>query len=266
MRGYPSFRLLIIAAAVVLASGCAGLGGRHTAGDADSLLNAVALDDVGAVRAAISRGVNPNQRIAAPGYSGGAPLLALAARGGSVQVVRYLIAAGADINARTPVNETPLMLAAYFREGEGSAAAERHDEAMRILVEAGAQLENHPHHYTPLAYAAYNNRQQALRFLIERGARVDADARNRVIYINTPLMMAAIQGHREIVRMLLRAGADPLVRVHLGSTAREFASKYRHTHVEPLIACAEALPPGRRYAQHCEGTVAALPQGGSAEP
>ena len=69
-------------------------------------------------------------------------------------------------------------------------------------------------------------------------------------------MMAAIQGHREIVRMLLRAGADPLVRVHLGSTAREFASKYRHTHIEPLIACAEALPPGRRYAQHCEGNVA----------
>ena len=42
----------------------------------------------------------------------GEPLLALAARAGSVQVVRYLISAGADINARTPVNETPLMLAA----------------------------------------------------------------------------------------------------------------------------------------------------------
>lgn len=250
MRKYPGFRLLVIVAAVAFVSGCAGLGGQY---DADGLLNAVALDDVGAVRSAVSRGVNPNQRIAAPGYSAGAPLLALAARAGSVQVVRYLISAGADINARTPVNETPLMLAAYFREGDGVSAAERHDEAMRILVEAGAQLENHPHNYTPLAYAAYNNRQRALRYLIERGARVDADASDRVIYINTPLMMAAIQGHREIVRMLLRAGADPLVRVHLGSTAREFAVKYRHSHVEPLIACAEALPPGMRYAQRCEG-------------
>lgn len=253
MRKHTGYRLLVITAAVAIISGCAGPGGQYAAGDADGLLNAVALDDVGAVRSAISRGVSPNQRIAAPGYSAGAPLLALAARGGSVQVVRYLISAGADINARTPVNETPLMLAAYFREGEGGSAAERHDQAMRILVEAGAQLENHPHHYTPLAYAAYNNRQHALRYLIERGARVDADARDRVIYVNTPLMMAAIQGHRDIVRTLLRAGADPLVRVHLGSTAREFANKYRHSHIEPLLACAEALPPGMRYAQRCEG-------------
>ncbi len=258
MRGYPGYRLLVITAVVAAISGCAGSGGQYAAGDADGLLNAVALDDVGAVRSAISRGVSPNQRIAAPGYSAGAPLLALAARDGSVQVVRYLIAAGADINARTPVNETPLMLAAYFREGEGGSESERHDQAMRILVEAGAQIENHPHHYTPLAYAAYNNRQKALRFLIEHGARVDADARDRVIYVNTPLMMAAIQGHREIVRALLRAGADPLVRVHRGSTAREFANKYRHTHIEPLLACAEALPPGIRYAQRCEGPSVAV--------
>ncbi len=259
MRGYAGFCWLIIAVVVTLTGGCAGLGGQHTAGDADSLLNAIALDDVSAVRAAIGRGVNPNQHIAASGYSGGAPLLALAARDGSVQVVRYLIAAGADINARTSVNETPLMLAAYFREGEGHLAADRHDEVLRILAEAGAYLENHPHHYTPLSYAAYNNRQRALHFLLERGARVDADAHNQVIYINTPLMMAAIQGHREIVRMLLRAGADSLVRVHLGSTAREFAAQYRHTHITPLIACAETLPPGRGYAQHCEGAVATLP-------
>lgn len=254
MREFHGIRILLIALAVALVSGCSGMGGKYTAGDADELLNAVALDDVGAVRNAVGSGLNPNLRIPAPGYSAGAPLLALAARSGSVQVVRYLISAGADINARTPVNETPLMLAAYFRDGDGdSGSADRHDEAIRILVEAGAQIENVPHNYTPLAYAAYNNRQRALRYLIERGAKLDADAQERVIYINTPLMMAAIQGHREIVRMLLRAGADPLVRVHLGSTARELAVKYRHTHVEPYLACAESLPPGMRYAQRCEG-------------
>lgn len=254
MRRMTGFRILFITLAVALTAGCGGMGGRHVAGDSEELLNAIALDDVGAVRNAVSRGLNPNLRIPAPGYSAGAPLLALAARAGSVQVVRYLISAGADLNARTPVNETPLMLAAYFREGDSeSSSSDRHDETLRILVEAGAQIENVPHNYTPLAYAAYNNRQRALRYLIERGARLDADAENRVIYINTPLMMAAIQGHREIARMLLRAGADPLVRVHLGSTAREFALKYRHSHVEPLLACAESLPPGIRFTQRCEG-------------
>lgn len=254
MRIFQGLRTLYVASLVVVVAGCGGMGGRYDAGDASELLNAVALDNVGAVRNAISNGVNPNQRIPAPGYSAGAPLLALAAREGSVQVVRYLLSAGADLNARTPVGETPLMLAAYFRQGESeTSSSERHDETVRILAEAGAQIENDPHQYTALAYAAYNNRQRAVSYLIARGAKLDADARNRVIYVNTPLMMAAIQGHREIVRTLLRAGADPMVRVHQGSTAREFAVKYRQTHVEPLLACAEALPPGMRYVERCEG-------------
>ena len=150
------------------------------------------------------------------------------------------------------------MLASYFHEDEGAKHADRHDQAVRMLFEAGAGIENDRHHYTPLAYAAYNNRLTAVRYLLDRGARVDADASGRVAYINTPLIMAAIQGHREIVRTLLHAGADPLVRVHLGNTARELAVKYRHNHIEPLLACAEFLPHGGHYARHCEGGSVAL--------
>jgi uncharacterized protein len=248
-----SARLLGGLAAALIISGCAGLGGEYRAGiDAVSLVNAIEQDDVSYVQTLVNRGtININQRIVVPVYSGGAPLIALSARAGSINMLRYLIGAGANVNARTSVNETPLMLAAYFRD-EG-AMSDRYDQAVRLLVEAGANLENEPHNYTPLAYAAYSDRQRALRYLIERGARVDADARDRLVYINTPLMMAAMQGHREAVRVLLRAGADPLVRVHHGNTAREFAQKYNHTHVEPLLACAETLPPGGRYTQYCEG-------------
>lgn len=251
MRARKALRCWLVLCAIVL-GGCAGMGGQYSAGsDADSIATAVAVDDVAAVRAMVSRGaITPDQRIRAPGYSAGAPLIVLAARDASLEVLRYLISAGANVNARTPVNETALMLAAYFRDDE--SAARQHDEAVRILVEAGAQLENTPGQYTALAYAAYNNRQQALRFLLARGARVDGDAQNRSTAVNTPLMMAALQGHQEVVRTLLRAGADPLVRIVRGSTARELAIKYNHTHVEPLLACAEALPPGVRYVQRCE--------------
>jgi len=241
-----------ILAAVILTAGCAGVGGNHRGGiDVDSMLNAISQDDVSYVQSAVSRGLNVNQRIEAPGYSAGAPMVALAARAASIQTLRFLISAGADVNARTPVNETPLMLAAYFRE-EGNSSVDRYDRAVRILIDAGAHLENEAHSYTPLAYAAYNDRQRAMQYLIERGARLDADAVNGITYINTPLMMASIQGHREAVRTLLRAGADPLVRLRGGSTARELAVKYRHTHVEPLLACAERLPTGVTYIERCD--------------
>lgn len=246
--------------AVILTAGCAGVGGNLRGGvDVDSMLNAISQDDAAYVQSAVSRGLDVNQRLEAPGYSAGAPMIALAARAASIQTLRFLISAGADVNARTPVSETPLMLAAYFRE-EGNSSADRHDQAVRILVDAGAQLENEAHSYTPLAYAAYSDRQRAMQYLIERGARLDADAVNRMTYINTPLMMASIQGHREAVRTLLRAGADPLVRLRGGSTARELALKYRHTHVEPLLACAEGLPTGVSYVERCENPrVAASP-------
>ena len=241
-------------AVALVVSGCAGIGGSSV--DAESIVNAIERDDAASLRATVSSGViSVNQRVPAAGYSAGAPLIAIAARAGSIDTLRYLISAGANLNASTPVNETPLMLAAYFRD-DGNATTDRHDAAVRLLVEAGASLENVPNSYTPLAYAAYNNRQRALRFLIDRGARLDADASGGRVYVNTPLMMATIQGHRDVVRMLLIAGADPLIRVSDGHTAREFALKYRHSHVEPMLACAENMPVGRRYSQHCEGRVA----------
>lgn len=245
-------------AAVLAISGCAGTGGDYRSGlDAETIINAIEQDDASTLRAMVGRGViNVNQRLPAPGYSAGAPLIALVARAGSIETLRYLIGAGADINASTPVNETPLMLAAYFRGDDANASVDRHDAAVRLLVESGASLENVPNNYTPLAYAAYNNRQRTLRYLIERGARLDADAHDGAVYVNTPLMMAAMQGHRDVVRVLLLAGADPLIRVRNGHTAREFAVKYNQSHVEPLLACAESLPPGMRYAQQCEGRVA----------
>ena len=152
-----------VLAAIVLTAGCAGVGSHQRGGlDVDSVLNAISMDDAAYIQSAVSRGLNVNQRVAAPGYSAGAPMIAIAARSASVQTIRFLISAGADVNARTPVNETPLMLAAYFRE-EGQSSADRHDQVVRILVEAGAHLENEAHSYTPLAYAAYSDRQRAMQ-------------------------------------------------------------------------------------------------------
>jgi ankyrin repeat protein len=115
----------------------------------------------------------------------------------------------------------------------------RHERAVKLLVEAGANLENQPYQYTPLAYAAYQGNENVVRYLVNRGARVNADAAAGGTYINTPLMMAAIQGHESIARVLLSSGADADVRVYGGHTAAEFAAKYNHHQLARLLQCAQ---------------------------
>lgn len=241
---------------VLALTGCAGLPTPGTRIDPDALRNAIVLDRVDYVRAAVeARVASVNERIPAPVYAEGTPLITIAARAGSVGTVGYLIAAGADLNARTPANETALMLAAYFREdgaGSGRAAFERHERVARMLVEAGAVLENEPHNYTPLAYAAYQGHDHMIRYLIKLGARVDADASPGYAYVNTPLMMAAMQGNQSSAVLLLRAGADARIRVQDGHTAAELAAKYQAHGMVPLLRCAERAGPGERFIQLCD--------------
>lgn len=241
--------------AAVLASGCATHVDPRTV-DRDTLYSAITVDDAHYVRAAVKSGaVRPNQYIVAPGYSKGAPLITLAARSGSVEVLQYLIQAGADVNARTSYDETALMLASFFmsdEEGRGGSY-EQHEAVARMLVDSGANLEAARGGYTPLSYAAYQGRVRTIRFLLARGARVDGSIQNGVTYLPTPLMMATMMGHEESARLLLEAGANPQLRVAAGSTAMEFARKYRQTHLYQMLNCAERLPRGQKFANWCEG-------------
>lgn len=251
LAAYASWIVFALAVA-----GCAGIGGGSS--DAARVVNLIATDDVGGLRGAIESGaLNANERVATEGYPDGAPIIAIAARAAALDVLRYLISVGADLNARTPVQETPLMLAAYFYDETLPAPRvfERHEQAVRLLAGAGADLENHPHHYTPLSYAAYQGNQRVVRFLVERGARVDADARNGGTYVNTPLMMAAIQGHEAVARMLLQAGADADVRIHGGHTAAELAAKYNHTLLSRILMCSQRQYAGAAVGPQCRGLI-----------
>ena len=254
MEKIAAFRgLAAVAAIACLAAGCAQMPGGNT--DSDRLRSAIQIDDAGYIQDAVRSGqIGVNQSIPVPGYLEGTPIITVAARSGAVNVLRYLVSAGANVNARTPAGETALMLASYFSSedfGQGSAN-ERYERSVRILVEAGASLENEPHHYTPLGYAAYRGHERIVRYLIERGARVDGDATDGVVFVNTPLMMAAIQGHRGTAISLLRAGADARVRIYLGSTAAELAQRNNHGGLVSTLRCAERLGPGETFNRRCE--------------
>ena len=238
-------------------TGCAGVGGG--AADNDRLANAISMDDVHTVRGAVQTGgLSPDARVSVEAYPDGAPIIAIAARAAALEVMRFLISSGADINARTPVNETPLMLAAFFFEEKGGGRSfERHERAVRLLVESGADLENH-YFYTPLAYAAYQGNENVVRYLLQRGARVNGAAQQGGTYSNTPLMMAAIQGHERIVRLLLAAGADADVRVYGGHTAAEFAAKYNHHALAQLLQCAQRQYGTSPVGVNCRAMLGAL--------
>jgi hypothetical protein len=245
----------ILVFALLAASGCANLPGPGTRLDAEGLHNAIVADRVDYVRAAVeARWVDVNSSIPAPVYMEGTPLVTIAARAGSVDVVRYLIAAGADLNAMTPAYESALMLATYFpTDGEVSS---RHEQVAHMLVEAGASVNSHPYSYTALAYAAYQGRDQLIQYLLKNGAQVNTGFTPAQAHVNTPLMMAAIQGHVSSALLLLRAGADARARVINGHTAAELAAKHNGRDLLPLLQCAEAAGPGQAFVQRCERSAA----------
>jgi serine/threonine-protein phosphatase 6 regulatory ankyrin repeat subunit B len=263
MGGIFRGRFVLTALAIVIAvlQGCAHTDVSST--DAVALYDAIERDDVGYVRAAVQSGaLGVNQSIPVPGYAEGAPVITIAARSAALGILRYLIAAGADVNARTSIGETALMLAAFFSSeegGRGRSPRERHDDAVRMLIAAGADLDNHAHHYTPLCYAAYHGHDTAVSLLLARGARVNGPAEDGGTYVNTPLMMAAIQGHMSTALQLLRAGADPTIRVHGGHTAAELAAKYRHVELAHLLRCAERHGRHGFEQHHCRGGMSEQP-------
>ena len=246
--------LLGTLAAMALITGCASNPSGPL--DTQQLGSAVAIDDVSYVRSLVNaRTITVDQVASGIGYVA-APMITVAARNASLSVLRYLIAEKANLNARTPDRDTAMMLAALFNEEDRermSVSTMRYDQAVRLLVEAGANIENEDiNAYTPLAYAAYAGRDSTVTYLLGKGAKANASAQGRVSYVNTPLMMAAMQGHRSVALHLLRAGADASVRVQNGMTALEYAHKYKQTQLSGILRCAESLKPGETFRQRCE--------------
>jgi uncharacterized protein len=106
-----------------------------------------------------------------------------------------------------------------------AAALGRRDRLKECLdVTPDSVLAYSPDGFTALHLAAFFGKAEAVRILLDAGARVDTYTRNA--FANQPLHAAAAGRHIEICRLLLAAGADVTAKQHGGYTPLHEAAQH----------------------------------------
>lgn len=188
------------------------------AGSYEDFFKAVQFDDVKTVQALLQRGFDPNTVNPV-----GMPGLMIAVREPSLKVAQ-LLAGWPKVKAevRNDKDESVLML----------AALKGYLPLVKQLVENDADV-NKPG-WTPLHYAASTGQVAVIEFLLDNSAYIDAESPNG----STPLMMAAMYGSPEGVKVLIQAGAELGIKNQLGLTALDFAVRGHRQNAKELIETA----------------------------
>jgi ankyrin repeat protein len=112
-------------------------------------------------------------------------------------------------------------------------------EAIRLLVDRGAQVNADPYRGTALTWAAVNGRVRSIQTLVELGADVDqrgtfgGPSHGEGV---TAIHLAAQAGRREAVVTLLELRADPLILDHLhGGSALGWARAGGHEELADVL-------------------------------
>jgi len=195
------------------------------------------------VRLLLRAGANPNSAIA----TGETPLMTCA-RTGNTDAIRLLVEYGAAVNAKEPSqNQTAIMW----------AAAEKHPEAVKALIEAHADLKARTKQgFTPIHFAARVGDLESVKLLLAAGVDVNlltqtgageppagggrgGGAAGTSGY--TPLLIATLRAQVDVALYLLDHGADPNIEaagftpLHWASTSWEgFASNPVYGFEDPM--------------------------------
>src|SRR5690606_13425139 len=147
-------------------------------------------------------------------HEGERPLM-LAARAGDLEAVRLLLEAGADVNAREQWGgQTALMWATAQKQGEvmkfliaNGADVNLHGYARiwdRRITSETRPKDMNKGGFSTLHYAARQNYIEGIRILADAGADLNATDPDRV----SPLHLALINIHFDAAAALVEAGAD----------------------------------------------------------
>jgi ankyrin repeat protein len=156
----------------------------------------------------------------------------VATHGNQIEAARFLIEAGADVNARDFINDSPYLY----------AGARGFNEILVMTLENGADLKStNRYGGTALIPACERGHVDNVRTLIAAG--VDVDHVNKLGW--TGMLEAIILSdggprHVEIVKLLVDAGADVNLADGEGVTPLAHARQRGYTEIEAILVAAGA--------------------------
>jgi ankyrin repeat protein len=161
-----------------------------------------------------------------PGPEGEEALRELAFEG-DLEGVKSFLKQGVNCNAMDQDGHTALMLAAF----------NGHSEVVLSLLEAGGAIDQRDNSdRTALLYGATGPFPETVEILLVRGAdpnKVDSEEHF------SPLMHAAAEGNLEVVKVLIKYGADRSLKDVDGDDAATFATQAGHMQVVEYLNMAE---------------------------
>lgn len=189
--------------------------------------------DLAAVLDAIRRGAD----VCAPFFDGSAPLTWAVSKSfgpdGSAQCVQAMLAARATV-ATEPCEQ--------WGTSVHRAAELGYLEALRLLLDANGRValgRFDDQSRSPLIFAIVGGSVSAAEMLIAAGADVNASDEPRVG--NPPIRWATSEQNEEMVRLLLRAGADPTKPGWMQLSALDVAKGWKSSRKPELVRVFELL-------------------------
>lgn len=216
-RILPWMRLIIVFLSLVV---CIASPRAADLPDSVRFLNAIEMGDLRSARTWLERGLPPDFE----GSEIGSGLM-IGAWEGNLSMMDLFHRHGADVNHVNRLGEQALQHAAW----RGKL------DAVRWLVDRGAQINRQGREWSALHYAVFAGHEDVVDFLVGRGADINALSTNG----STPLMMAAREGREAIAGKLLRAGADRDILNEQGENALHWAMRHNNLSIARAIGGTE---------------------------
>jgi len=145
-----------------------------------------------------------------------------AVSGGHLDIVEFLIAAGADVNAQDNQKRTPLHLACY----------DGRRDIVEKLISHGANIEaRFANGTTPLFWTVPGGHTEVFELLVKKGADINVKTDNGANLLHS----VAMHGQKDMAKILIEKGADVNRRSDDGTAPINYAAARGHKDVLELL-------------------------------